>query len=169
MQARSSPLFQAILAITVIATLTIAAAWAFQIIGGYAPCPLCLQQRWPYYIVVPLALFLLWQQGASPRLARGGLLIIGLVMLAGAALAAYHVGIEWHWWEGPQSCAASGALSGGLPDLSNARVVRCDEAPWRFLGLSFAGWNLVISVVLAGLAFNALRRPTAYGSSSVSQ
>ena len=169
MQARSYPLFQATLAIALIATLTIAAAWAFQIIGGYAPCPLCLQQRWPYYVVVPLSFILLWQHGASLRLARGGLLVIGLVMLASAALAAYHVGIEWNWWEGPQSCAASGGLSGVLPDLSNARVVRCDEAPWRFLGLSFAGWNLVMSVVLAGLALNALHRPSAYGSSSVSQ
>jgi disulfide bond formation protein DsbB len=90
-----------------------------------------------------------------------GLLLIGLIMLAGAALAAYHVGIEWNWWEGPQSCAASGGLSGGLPDLSNTRLVRCDEAPWRFLGLSFAGWNMVVSVALAGLAFNALRSRTA--------
>jgi disulfide bond formation protein DsbB len=161
MPARSSTLFQATLAIAIIATLTILAAWAFQIIGGYAPCPLCLKQRWPYYVVVPLAFFLLWRQGDSPRLARGGLLLIGLAMLAGAALAAYHVGIEWSWWKGPQSCAASGALSGGLPDLSNARVARCDEAPWRLLGLSFAGWNLVISVIIAGLAFNALRSPTA--------
>jgi disulfide bond formation protein DsbB len=39
--------------------------------------------------------------------------------------------------------------------------VRCDEAPWRFLGLSFAGWNMVVSVALAGLAFNALRSRTA--------
>ncbi len=161
MQTRSSPLVQATLAIALIATLTIAAAWAFQIIGGYAPCPLCLKQRWPYYIVVPFAFFLLWQGNASPRLNRMGLLLIGLIMLAGAALAAYHVGIEWNWWEGPQSCAASGGLSGGVPDLSNTRLVRCDEAPWRFLGLSFAGWNVVVSVALAGLAFNALRSRTA--------
>jgi disulfide bond formation protein DsbB len=157
----SSPLFQASLAIALIATATIAAAWAFQIFGGYAPCPLCLQQRWPYYIVIPLALLLLWQGNASAPLARAGLFAIALVMLAGSGLAAYHVGIEWSWWPGPQSCAATGGLSGGLPDLSNARVVRCDEAPWRFLGLSFAGWNLVISLMLAGLAFHALRRRSA--------
>jgi disulfide bond formation protein DsbB len=157
MQARSYPVIQATLAIAVIATLTIASAWGFQIFGGFAPCPLCLQQRWPYYVVVPLALLLLWQRKPQAPLYRFGLLLIGLVMLAGAGLAAYHVGIEWNWWEGPQSCAAAGGLSGGLPDLANARVVRCDEAPWRFLGLSFAGWNLVISAILASLALNALR------------
>ena len=161
MQSRNSSLVQPILAIALIATLTIAAAWAFQILGGYAPCPLCLQQRWPYYVVVPLALLLLWQKNASVRFSRGGLLVIALVMLAGAGLAAYHVGIEWNWWKGPQSCAATGGLSGGLPDLSNARVVRCDEAPWRFLGLSFAGWNLAISMMIAALAFHALRRRSA--------
>src|SRR5688500_12586891 len=157
----SSSHVQASLAIALIATLTLPAAWAFQIFGGYAPCPLCLQQRWPYYVVIPLALLLLWQGNASARLSRGGLFVIALVMLVGSGLAAYHVGIEWKWWQGPQSCAATGGLSGGLPDLSNARVVRCDEAPWRFLGLYFAGWNLVISMMLAGLAFHALRRRSA--------
>jgi disulfide bond formation protein DsbB len=169
MQMRSSPLFQVTLVIAVIATLTIAAAWAFQLFGGYMPCPLCLTQRWPYYVVVPLAFLLLWQAKISPRLTRAGLLLIGLIMLAGAAVATYHAGVEWKWWPGPQSCAASGGLSGGLPDLTNARVVRCDEAPWRFLGLSFAGWNLVISLILAGLALGALRWRADQGSSSVSQ
>jgi disulfide bond formation protein DsbB len=79
-------------------------------------------------------------------------------MFAGAALALYHAGVEWRWWQGPQSCAAAGGLSGGLPDLSSARVIRCDEAPWRFIGLSFAGWNFLVSVFLACLALYGARR-----------
>jgi disulfide bond formation protein DsbB len=30
--------------------------------------------------------------------------------------------------------------------------VRCDEVQWRFLGLSLAGYNVLISLALAALA-----------------
>jgi disulfide bond formation protein DsbB len=143
-----------LIVIVLIGLPTIASAWGFQIFGGYVPCPLCLQQRWPYYAAIPLALALLWQGGHPPVVLRAGLLLIALIMLAGGALALYHAGIEWKWWPGPATCAAAGGLSGGLPDLASARVIRCDEAPWRFLGLSFAGWNLVISLLLAAIALN---------------
>jgi disulfide bond formation protein DsbB len=161
---------QSALAIATIGTATIATVWAFQIFAGLSPCPLCLQQRWPYYAAIPITLLIFLQGSRSVVLARSGLLLIALIMLAGAALALYHAGVEWRWWPGPQSCAAgAGGLSGGLPDLSSARVIRCDEAPWRFLGLSFAGWNFLISTFLTGLALYGARRAEPYGSSSVSQ
>jgi disulfide bond formation protein DsbB len=51
--------------------------------------------------------------------------------------------------------------------------VRCDEAAWRFLGLSLAGYNVLISLGLAAVAlwgfWRAWQARTAYGSSSVSQ
>jgi disulfide bond formation protein DsbB len=165
---------QALVAVFAISTATILAAWAFEFAGGYVPCPLCLQQRWPYYAVVPLAALLLVLLAADrrgARLSRPGLVVIALIMAAGAGLAAYHAGVEWKWWAGPTTCAVGGGLSGGLPDFDTARVVACDEAQWRFLGLSFAGWNFVVSLAVAGLAlWGAMggRRP-AHGSSSVSQ
>jgi disulfide bond formation protein DsbB len=151
---------RAILAILFVATATIAAAWAFQVIGGYAPCPLCLEQRWPYYAVIPLAIFLL-SAGKRELLLRSGLLLIALIMFAGAVLAVYHAGIEWRWWQGPQACSGGAGLTGTLPDLSNLSVVRCDEAALRILGLSLAGWNAVISLLIAGLALAAARRKSA--------
>ncbi|HEY7764481.1 MAG TPA: disulfide bond formation protein B [Aestuariivirgaceae bacterium] len=158
------------LAIAAIGTATIAMAWGFQLFAGLSPCPLCLQQRWPYYAAIPLALLLFLHERRSFTWLRSGLLLIALIMLGGSALALYHAGVEWRWWQGPQSCAAAaGGLTGGLPDLSNARVIRCDEAPWRFLGLSFAGWNFLVSVFLAGLALYGARRAGPQGSSSVSQ
>lgn len=168
MELKLAPL-PSLLAIALIATATIAAAWAFELFGGYAPCPLCLQQRWPYYATIPLALFLIWWSRRSPAGLRAGLLVIALIMFAGAALAVFHTGIEWKWWPGPQACAGGSGLTGALPDLANARIIRCDEAPWRFLGLSFAGWNMVISLLLAAIALNGARQQKAYGSSSVSQ
>jgi disulfide bond formation protein DsbB len=150
----------AVLVILFVASVTIAAAWAFQVIGGYAPCPLCLQQRWPYYAIIPLAIILLWASGRESLL-RAGLLLIALIMFAGAGLAAYHAGIEWRWWQGPQACSGGAGLTGTLPDLSNLGVVRCDEAALRILGLSLAGWNALISLLIAGLALAAAGRRSA--------
>jgi disulfide bond formation protein DsbB len=143
--------------IALIAIPTIAAAWSFEIFGGYAPCPLCLQQRWPYYATIPIALVLPLLAKSSPTILRAGLLLLALIMLAGFALAVYHAGIEWKWWQGPQACAAGASLSGTLPDLSNARIIRCDEAPWRFIGLSFAGWNAAVSLLISFVALVGAR------------
>lgn len=164
---------QAAVAVFAITTATIVAAWGFEL-AGYLPCPLCLQQRWAYYAVVPLSGLLLGLLLADPRrggLVRRGLLLVALIMTAGAMLGAYHAGVEWKWWPGPAACAFGGGLSGGLPDLDTARAISCDEAQWRFLKLSFAGWNVVVSLLVAGLALWGARRPAepAHGSSTASQ
>ncbi len=142
---------------TVVATATIAGAWGFELIGGLQPCPLCLQQRWAYYAAIPLGLAAVAAAGrsASLPLARMLLGLAAAVMVAGAGLAVWHAGIEWGWWQGPAACSAADQLIGRdsvLPDLDRAQVVRCDEAAWRFAGLSLAGWNAVISLALAAVA-----------------
>lgn len=155
-----------------LAAATIIGAWGFELIGGYDPCPLCLQQRWAYYFSLPiLALIFLrvWSGIADIDVVRWGFLAVMAAMLLNAGLGVYHSGIEWQWWAGPDACSAGAGLSGGLPDLSKARVINCSDAQWRFLGLSFAGWNVVISLLLAGLALSGARRTYVYGSSSVSQ
>lgn len=152
----------------------LATALYFEHVLGYAPCALCLWQRWPYYLGIPLAagLFLL-----APRI--GGAMTAGLALLAalfvvGAGLGVYHAGVEWAFWEGPSACSAGAAAVGGdlLSSLRTTRIVPCNEASWRFLGLSFAGWNVVASIliVLVALAgLGARRRRSRYGSSSLSQ
>ena len=103
-----------------------------------------------------------------------GLLAVALTMLAGAWMGTYHAGVEWKWWQGPTACTGgpSTAPRGNLLEkLDRVRVVPCDEAAWRFLGLSLAGYNVLISLALAGVALWGARtssRPP-YGSSSVSQ
>jgi disulfide bond formation protein DsbB len=77
-------------------------------------------------------------------------------MLWNAGLGVYHSGVEWKWWAGPRDC--SGALEGLgsaedlMKRLQQTNVVRCDEAAWRFLWLSLAGYNALISLVLAAVA-----------------
>src|SRR5687768_13570131 len=97
-----NPLRAAALIIGAAGAATIAGAWFFQYGLGLAPCPLCLQQRWPYYLAVPLALFIVVaaNRGAPPRALTGGLIVIALLLLWGAGLGIYHAGIEWQWWAG---------------------------------------------------------------------
>ena len=138
--------------------VAIATAWGFQLIGGYAPCKLCLEQRVPYYIGLPLAAvaFGLSLKGRNGWAALV-LLLTAAVFIYGAGLGIYQAGAEWQFWLGPNDCGGGGAAPTSTVDMLSAlqhtRIVSCTEASWRMLGLSFAGWNAVAS---AGLAFLGL-------------
>lgn len=158
-----SPQRAAIL-IFAVALATIAGAWIFEY-AGYAPCELCLKQRWAYYTGVPLALAVALIAPSRPDVAKAGLMLLALLWVASMIFGIYHSGVEWKWWAGPTTCTAQADFSGGLPDLSKPAVL-CDTPAIRILGLSLAGWNALISLGLALVAFAGLRR---HGSSSVSQ
>jgi disulfide bond formation protein DsbB len=153
---------KASLVIFAVATATIVGAWIFQF-AGYDPCHLCLQQRWAYYFVIPISLLMSVSARKNPEGAKRGLYILAVVMFGSAVFGAYHAGVEWSWWPGPDTC--SGDISGGLPDLSKV-VVACNEAAIRIIGISLAGWNAIISAMLAAVALAGARHQ---GSSSVSQ
>jgi len=173
------PIEAAALAIAVAGAAAILGAWFFQYVLKLVPCPLCLEQRIPYYVAIPLALVVLgaaWSKKAPRWALLGALAVIAAAMLWNAGLGTYHAGVEWKWWQGPQDCSAPlsnlGSTGDLLRQLQTINVVRCDEAAWRFLGLSLAGWNVLISLGLAALAVWAIaaaRGRSAYGSSSVSQ
>jgi disulfide bond formation protein DsbB len=143
---------------------TLAGAWYFQYQLGYAPCPLCLEQRIPYYFAIPIGLAVgaAALYGAPKALLRYGLYLLALVLLVSVALGIYHAGVEWKFWKGPTSCAAgapaSGPLGNILDAIKNVRMVPCDEAAWRFLGVSLAGYNALISGAMAALSLAAARK-----------
>lgn len=143
---------------------SILTAWGFQLIGGYVPCKLCLEQRIPYYIGLPLALLaLLVMLRGTPvqgRLAVTVLLLaVAGVFAWGAGIGGYQAGAEWGFWAGPADCGGGGGMPDSAANMLNAlrstRVVSCTEASWRMFGLSFAGWNAVISAGIAVLALGA--------------
>lgn len=134
-------------------------ALAFEHLGGYAPCPLCLMQRYAYYLGIPLAFLGLVLLSADQRMGAGIVfLIAGLGFMANAVLGGYHAGAEWGFWPGPAVCntvAQPLAIGGNLAEAaSNTRVPSCTEPEFRMFGLSFAGWNVVISLALGFLAFS---------------
>ena len=140
-------------------------AWAFQL-NGYVPCKLCLQQREPYYLGAPLVLLgAASAYLAGPAIVTRGLVVVGgLLMLFGMVLGIYHSGVEWAWWAGPTDCGATdGNLSTSANDLfatiDGTVAPACDEAAGRFLGLSFAGWNVIASIGLAAFAFWQVAQP----------
>jgi disulfide bond formation protein DsbB len=142
----------------------LAVVWIFQAFG-YAPCELCLTQRYAFYAAVPIALLTAFAGRSAHGLARAGFALLALVFAANTALAAYHVGVEQHWWAGPTACAG-GPGSLNVNDLVNAvnstKVVRCDEVQLRIAGLSLAGWNVVASALLAVYAALAARLQPGY-------
>jgi len=156
--ARNQPIGAAAIAIAAIGLLAILGAYFFQYVIGLPPCPLCLEQRIAYYVSIPLAAMILLgvTVGSSRKVLMLAFFAIAVAMLWNAGLGVYHAGVEWHWWPGPQDC--SGAVpnfsAGGslIDQMNKARVVRCDEAAWRFLGLSLAGYNALISLTLAAIA-----------------
>ena len=172
-------------AVFLAALATIRGAWGFELIGGYVPCQLCLGQRIPYYVGVPVALLaVIAMMTGREGLTRLLLFVVAGIFIWSAYKGGFHAGVEWEWWEGPASCAGGAATpteapaAGGLLNAltEGARPVSCTVASWRFpntdWGLSFAGWNAVISVAIVIGALIAATRPPkrkAQGSSSVSQ
>jgi disulfide bond formation protein DsbB len=154
----AEPAAAAALAVFVIGLATLGGAWFFEYVLKYQPCPLCLEQRIPYHIVIPLSLLVAIAAlvRAPRKLIIVGFVAILITVLCNVALAAYHSGIEWHWWPGPADCTGqiTDFKSGGgmLSQLQSIHIPRCDAAAWRFLGISLAGYNFLISLVLVALA-----------------
>lgn len=158
---RNTALFLAVAMAAVVGS-----ALAFEHIGGYIPCALCLGQRIPYYIGAPvmalaaLSGFLRW----PPAVTRLLLLAGGLLMAWSLFLAVRHSGVEWGWWAGPTDCGAVAAPAdtggkGVLDALDSYMPPACDQAALRVGGLSFAGWNAVASLILMVVALRgALRK-----------
>lgn len=148
--------FKYYLAILLGMCAVILSALAFEHIGGYQPCKLCLEQREPWYLGIPvLAIACLSLMLKGPAcLTRGMLAIGGLILVYSFVLGIHHSGVEWGFWEGPGDC---GAVEGGLAtsttdflkQLEQTVPPSCTDAALRVLGLSFAGWNAIMSLVLA--------------------
>jgi disulfide bond formation protein DsbB len=137
----------------------LAGAFAFQYIGGLAPCHLCLLQRYPHGAAVAI--------GALALLIPGTLLGRMLpwagaaAALTTAAYGAYHTGVERHWWAGPDTCTSGpiGQLSAKdlLAKIQAAPVVQCDQVAWDMFGLSMASWNMLAALILVAIWVKAAR------------
>lgn len=140
-------------AMLLVVVSTVVAALGFEHIGGYTPCPLCLQQRYAYYAGVPL-LFLALVLVSADRASLAGVVFLAVAMafLVNAGLGVYQAGAEWGYWPGPDTCGTNQPVATDVADMLDAlateRIVRCDEASFRMFGLSLAGWNAIVSAIV---------------------
>jgi disulfide bond formation protein DsbB len=148
-----------------VSAATIGGALFFEHVLGYVPCSLCLDGRQPHYFAMAAALI----AGILSREANigiGALIFLGLCVFAyltGAGISFYHLGVEYHWWEGPETCGGGNLVANSLEDLQaalqgGATAPRCDEAAWTLFGISLAGFNFVITLALAALSALPLLR-----------
>ena len=137
----------------------LAGAFAFQYIGGLAPCHLCLLQRYPHGAAVAIGALALLIPGTlfGRMLPWAG----ALAALTTAAYGAYHTGVERHWWAGPDTCTSGpiGQLSAKdlLAQIQAAPVVQCDQVAWQMFGLSMASWNMLAALILVAIWVKAAR------------
>lgn len=129
-----------------------------QYVGGLFPCEMCMWQRWPHYAAIMLAAL-----SFVVRPGRTALVwLAALAIAVSGAIGAFHAGVEYGWWEGLTRCATNFGGGSALDAIMNAPLVRCDVAPWHFLGISLAGWNAILSLagalVIAVLLLKRQRR-----------
>jgi disulfide bond formation protein DsbB len=149
--------------ILLISAATIAGAWIFQAFG-VTPCELCLAERIPYYVGVPVAAAtLIFALRKARVFMLAGFVLLFLIFAFSAGFGVYHAGVEWHFWQGPTACTGgtmtkASSMQDFLHQLQTQKVVRCDAVAIRILGLSLAGWNALISAALVVLAAWGLRK-----------
>ena len=142
----------------VVSVAILSGAYFFQYVVGLAPCQLCFWQRYPYFVIIPLSLLAMVLTRGGPRAARALIGLCGLAYLVGAGIAGYHAGVEYHFWPGPETCTPVATTIEEL--LARETVVRCDEVPWSMLGISMAGYNFILSLLMAGFCLTFARRKT---------
>ncbi len=146
-----------------LSAVMLAVAHGFETFGHLPPCELCLHQREGYWATGYEGLIGYGLARWRVALSRGLLGLSAALFALETALAAYHAGVEWRWWPGPASCTGvhshvTAADMARLLSGASVHVVQCDQAAWRLLGLSMAGWNALAALALTVATLVALRR-----------
>ncbi len=148
----------------------LAGAYGFEHIGGLVPCEMCWWQRWALMATAFFAadaVVIGALSAGRPALvlpARLTAMVAVLALLANAGIALLHAGVEQKWWQGITRCTApitAGDARSMMADILAQPIVRCDAIPWQMFGISMAGWNFFISLILAGVAAWLILKPRA--------
>jgi disulfide bond formation protein DsbB len=131
----------------------LAGAFGSQYLGGLYPCEMCWWQRYAHMAALVPALLAFTAPAESGR-ARTFVLLAALAIAVSGAIGVYHAGVEAGIFEGFTQCTSTTkGLHGAelLREITHAPLVRCDEVQFRFLGISLAGWNAILSLGGAAL------------------
>lgn len=127
----------------------LAGAYAFQYIGGLAPCDLCWTQRYAHFAILAVSGTGLLIKNLAYIMTWTTALALDVSIIA----AGYHTGVEQKWWQGPDTCTASGLsqatdMESLFDSMMEASPVLCDDIAWELFGISMAGYNLLISFIV---------------------
>jgi disulfide bond formation protein DsbB len=148
-------------AIALASAVVLGMALISQYVFGLEPCQLCLWQRWPYVATIALGILGVIFFGMPP-VRQVCVALAGAAFLVGAGIAGFHAGVEYGWWEGLPGCSVPAIEKGMTVEevkkllASRTNVVPCDEPAWTLLGLSMAGYNVLVSLALAAATIWAL-------------
>lgn len=122
------------------------------------PCPLCLEQRKPYFAVILLGTAAFFCAGKKDKASFIFLLLCAAAFLAGAAISGFHTGVEEGWWKGLEACGDSSLPVGASIEelqkyLTSRPIVRCDVPAWQMFGISMTGYNFLLSLFLTAFTF----------------
>ena len=77
-------------------------------------------------------------------------------------MSVYHFGIEKNLWNALTGCETnikSFSDSDNLKEyLLNKNYVSCDDVSFKFLGISLAGYNIILSFILLILSITGFRK-----------
>jgi len=150
------------IAIALASAVILSAAYISQYGFGLKPCILCLYQRGPYALNIALGFMAFLASFRYPRLTKLIIYLAAVSFLADAVIAGFHVGVEHGWWKGLPSCGGDIVPHGSIEEmrrsLENQAIVRCDKPAWTMFGISMAGYNFIIALMLAGSVTYLLRK-----------
>lgn len=123
-------------------------AFGSQYLGGLYPCEMCWWQRYAHFAAVVFAVPAFFFP-AQARASRTLVVLAALAIAVSGAIGVYHAGVEARVFEGFTQCTAlsrSSSTADLLKQITHAPLVRCDEVQFRFLGITLAGWNAILSL-----------------------
>ena len=137
--------------------LTLSIAYFIQYVLGHKPCNLCIIERIPYIAAIIL-ISLIFILNRYQKIISSLILIF---FIFGAVVSFYHFGIEQGFFSESLVCDLGNSRPLNKEDLLNqlkkTEIVSCKDVTFRFLGLSLATINTVISLILSGIIIKVIK------------
>ena len=137
--------------------LSLSIAYFIQYVLGHKPCNLCIIERIPYIAAIIL-ISLIFILNRYQKIISSLILIF---FIFGAVVSFYHFGIEQGFFSESLVCDLGNSRPLNKEDLLNqlkkTEIVSCKDVTFRFLGLSLATINTIISIILSGIMIKIIK------------
>ena len=143
--------------VLVFSILSLSIAYFIQYVLGHKPCNLCIIERIPYIASI-LLISLIFIMNKYEKIISG---IILIFFIFGTVVSFYHFGIEQGFFSESLICELTNSEALNKEELLNqlkkAEIISCKDVTFRFLGLSLATINTIISSILSGIMIKVIK------------